>query len=1086
MGYVRKEALTKISRPSPAGIFPRKRLFRRLDQSRLRPVIFINGPPGSGKTSLIASYIDARELPYLWYQVDEGDADVASFFYYMGLAAKHAMPRRRKALPLLTPEYLMGIKTFTLRFFAELYNRVHPPLTSQTKRERRKFLIVLDNYQEVSEESPFQAVVRDGLSALPEGINVIVISRSEPPRVFLQMQTNRQMDVIGWDELKLETEEARGIVRLLRDKRLSEDVLQEMHRKTEGWAAGLVLLAEYANKGGFETVFEDTHTPKEVFNYFADEILQNTTAEMQDFLQKTSFLRKFTPDMARDLTQNPQAARILSDLNRRNYFIQRHVSQVRVYQYHNLFREFLLEKAHEAFPSDELSRIRHHAARLCKEAGQSEEAVDLFIEGGAWDEATRLILQLAPTLVSQGRGMTLSAWIDTLLGATVQDNPYLLYWKGICHLPFSPPRGREYLQKAFHLFETGQDAEGVFLAWSAIVNSFLSEWDDFTPLDPWVEWLDKRLSDGSTPSPAVYGPVAVSMIWALTYRKPWHPDIRTWADRAMSLSQNHPDPNLRVQACIIVSTYNYFMGEEAQGVLPAREGRRIARWGEVSPLTLLGMKFIEIILHWFTSAPGSSSGLISEGLAIAEKTGVHIYDSMLYSYAVCDFLTKGALAEAGELLRKMESMIGGNQRCALGHYHYVLAWYYILLNDLPSAAVHAERGAQIPSEIGMPFGEANGRILLAFVLQSKGEPGKAFEQIEMARKIGLRAKSSLLEWLCDLADAWVAFDTGQEKLGFESLKRAMAMGRTKGFMNYEGWLPSVMTRLCAKALEKGIEVEYVKDLIRKRGLIPDTPPYECEDWPWGLKIYTLGRFEIVKDEKALQYPVRAPRVPLTLLKAIIAFGSGGVKEDQLADVLWPEADGDTAHQTFKTTLHRLRQLAGDERTIEVRDGRVMLDQQYCWVDAYAFEFLLEKAVRLLEENEEAKDSSTEGVRLAEKALSLYRGTFLGEEANETWIITYQERLRSKFIRAVRRLGNHYEKRGQWERAMECYQKGLEADELAEEFYQRLMSSYLSLGRRAEAIAVYNRCGKILQSTLGIDPSSTTEKIFRVLKEKVED
>ena len=162
-------------------------------------------------------------------------------------------------------------------------------------------------------------------------------------------------------------------------------------------------------------------------------------------------------------------------------------------------------------------------------------------------------------------------------------------------------------------------------------------------------------------------------------------------------------------------------------------------------------------------------------------------------------------------------------------------------------------------------------------------------------------------------------------------RKAMATGRAKGFMNCEGWLPSVMTGLCRKALENGIEVEYVKNLIRRHSLVPDIAPYEYECWPWPLKIYTLGQFEIVIDKKPFQHPVRTPRMPLTLLKAILALGSGGVKEDQLADALWPEADGDMAHQAFKTTLHRLRQLIGEERAVQVRESRAILDRQYCWV-----------------------------------------------------------------------------------------------------------------------------------------------------------
>ena len=63
---------------------------------------------------------------------------------------------------------------------------------------------------------------------------------------------------------------------------------------------------------------------------------------------------------------------------------------------------------------------------------------------------------------------------------------------------------------------------------------------------------------------------------------------------------------------------------------------------------------------------------------------------------------------------------------------------------------------------------------------------------------------------------------------------------------------------------------------------------------------------------------------------------------------------------------------------------------------------------LWEEDQKAKEIlQMEAVRLTERALSLYKGTFLGEEANESWVIAYQERLRSKFIRAVRRLGQPF-------------------------------------------------------------------------------
>jgi DNA-binding transcriptional activator of the SARP family len=53
----------------------------------------------------------------------------------------------------------------------------------------------------------------------------------------------------------------------------------------------------------------------------------------------------------------------------------------------------------------------------------------------------------------------------------------------------------------------------------------------------------------------------------------------------------------------------------------------------------------------------------------------------------------------------------------------------------------------------------------------------------------------------------------------------------------------------------------------------------------------------------------------------------------------------------------------------------------------------------------------------------------------------------------------WEEKGNIEKAVECYKKSLEADNLAEGFYRRLMLCYHKLGRQAEAIEVYERCRK---------------------------
>src|SRR5512141_715809 len=155
-----KPAVAKITRPVLSGCFLRKRLFRLLDNARKKPVLWVSAPAGSGKTTLISSYLEHGKCPCLWYQLSEGDNDIATFFYYMGQAAQRAAPRARKPLPLLTPEFLPGLAVFAQSYFETLFDRLRPP-----------FVMVFDNYQEVHTDSPLHKVLQDGLSQLPEGRN---------------------------------------------------------------------------------------------------------------------------------------------------------------------------------------------------------------------------------------------------------------------------------------------------------------------------------------------------------------------------------------------------------------------------------------------------------------------------------------------------------------------------------------------------------------------------------------------------------------------------------------------------------------------------------------------------------------------------------------------------------------------------------------------------------------------------------------------------------------------------------------------------------------------------------------------------
>ena len=280
------------------------------------------------------------------------------------------------------------------------------------------------------------------------------------------------------------------------------------------------------------------------------------------------------------------------------------------------------------------------------------------------------------------------------------------------------------------------------------------------------------------------------------------------------------------------------------------------------------------------------------------------------------------------------------------------------------------------------------------------------------------------------------------------------------------------TRLFRFSLQHDIEVDFVRQIIKKCGIKCESP--ETENWPWPIKLYTLGRFIVVIDDVPLRFTGKAQRKPLDLLKALVALGGREVSSSIIIQSLWPDSEGDAGQPTFDSTVHRLRKLLGRDDVILVNDGRLTLNAQFVWVDVWAFERLLGKVETLV--GLQGDDSNPSPSEIAGIAFRLYQGHFLGREGEQPWMLGMREKLRSKWLRHLVALGRHWEASGEWDKAAELYQRGLELDTLAEELYRRLMTIYLRRGQRASALEVYRRCRQMLSVVLGVKPSAEMEAL----------
>jgi len=209
---------------------------------------------------------------------------------------------------------------------------------------------------------------------------------------------------------------------------------------------------------------------------------------------------------------------------------------------------------------------------------------------------------------------------------------------------------------------------------------------------------------------------------------------------------------------------------------------------------------------------------------------------------------------------------------------------------------------------------------------------------------------------------------------------------------------------------------------------------------------------------------------------LIAFGARAVSQAQLTAALWPDSDGDAGQQAFEVTLHRLRKMLGENAPLQLKDGLLTLDARRCWVDVWAFERLLSSLEADLRER---KPDGLEA--LTRKLFTLYQGALLDRESELPATLSLRERLRSRFLRNLKELGRHHESLQAWDQATVCYLRALEVEPLAEEFYQRLMLGYRSLGRVAEGLATYERCRTVLKGMLGVEPNRETEALRQSLE-----
>jgi LuxR family transcriptional regulator, maltose regulon positive regulatory protein len=962
--------LAKLSAPRMARVVLRRRLFRRLDRSRRRRVLWIVAPAGAGKTALVASWIRERKLRHVWLQLDEGDADVASFFHYFAMGVKQ--PKRTRAgLPVFTPEFLAAPEGFARMFFRAMCARPFPPA-----------VVVLDDYHEVRPDAGLHAALRAGFHELPEGTTVLVLSRTEPPPILAELYVSGSLDVLRVGELTVREHEAFAIARLWGYSPRDRGAVRKIHARTQGWAAGIVILVGGSRSSGSKQA--DSDREQVLFEYLAQEVLDGCDPETQQVLLETALLPRVDGAQAARLTGVKTAQQILERLLRSGYFVTR---QANNYQYHSLFRDFLLGCTERRLSLSRRAEIRQLAARMFEEAGDLDGAVLFYLLGNAWEDAARLIRAHAPMLLLEGRAEAVARWVQAIPENVRMHDPLLLLNLGQALVSQDPQSALRHLEKSFELFSAAGDGPGAYLAWAAVAETLM--WTFAPSLDAWIAVFDDlclRLSDvgGVT----IERRVAAVVVGVLSMRQPWHSALPSWEQRALLLALTPGDTYLRLKlGQHLLFHYGGCVNDLAKAKLVADTLRPFALTAQADPSTAISWHVCDAIHHLFLGRVQECLEAVDRGSALAADSGFRVWDGFLIQNRVFAALHTGDLDVAARELQRWEGLRLAGPPIDAAVFHHCALLVARRRGDLQLAREHA----RICREITATGGSKQAALLLGVSCVLVGPPDTLEFELERILAEARRCRQRCVQATSLLALALIKAGHGDEAGAANFLREGFATARELGTLFFVSLDPAELSECCSLALERGIESQYACELIRAQRLHAGERAREVEAWPWELRIHALGEFAVVRNGQLIPAGRKQQKKPLDMLRFVVAAGARGIRQHLLAEALWPDADGDAAQHALVTTVYRLRGLLGAKDFVVHQGGCVTLDSKSVFVDAWALERILDR----LEESRFGNTAIAAGVsRLSDRVRRLYRGSLLAD-SDEPFIAARRQRLHQR-------------------------------------------------------------------------------------------
>jgi LuxR family transcriptional regulator, maltose regulon positive regulatory protein len=456
---------SKLRRPPVrTGTIARSALIDKLAREGSGPIVSVVAPAGYGKSTLLSQWAERHGQAFAWVSVDDRDNDPKVLLSYVATALDSVQPVGERVFQALASPVSSVPGSVVPRLGAALWSMTTP------------VVLVLDEVHLLRDAS-----CRDALSVLadhvPPGSRLVLAGRGEPPLRIARLRAEGRLLEIGPGDLALSREEAAALLRAA-GLALDDNEVAELHRRTEGWPAGLYLAALYLKEGGpVETAAVSYGANDRLMSqYMESEFLARIPARHRAFLTRTAVLERMCGSLCEAVLAEPGSAAVLADLAGTNLLLVPLDRRGAWYRYHHLFRDMLLAELERLEPGL-MPVLRRRAASWCLANGRPEEALEYCIAAEDVDQVVCLVEKLARPVFRQVRFATLQRWFLWLdARGAIEAHTTVAVWAAFLAVHMGQPAEAERWADAVDGWEqrhgTTPDDPGAG-AWVAVLRALL-------------------------------------------------------------------------------------------------------------------------------------------------------------------------------------------------------------------------------------------------------------------------------------------------------------------------------------------------------------------------------------------------------------------------------------------------------------------------------------------------------------------------------------------------------------------------------------------------------------------------------------